>query len=79
MWKHPQGVQAAQLADALSFAMTDLDLAALRTADKPESGEPLYQRKKSEDSQLVLLEQHSKKAASLHSGQEKSGRKPGKP
>jgi putative DNA methylase len=54
------GRSATQLADALSFVMTDLDLAALRLPDKSEHRKTLYQRKQSEEPQLVLLERPSK-------------------
>jgi len=54
------GRSATQLADALSLVMTDLDLAALRLPDKSEHRKTLYQRKQSEDAQLVLMERHSK-------------------
>jgi len=69
------GRSAAQLADALSSAMTDLDLAALRLPDEPEHRETLYHRQQSEDGQLVLLERHSQKPATHRSGLEKANRK----
>jgi putative DNA methylase len=54
------GRSAIQLADALSFVMTDLDLAALRLPDKSEHRETFYQSKQSEEPQLVLLERPAK-------------------
>ena len=57
------GRSATQLVDALSSAMTDLDLAALRLPDEPEHRGAIYDRKQAEDSQLVLLERPSKKPA----------------
>jgi putative DNA methylase len=61
------GRSATQLADALSSALTDLDLAALRLPEEPERRGTIYERKQSEDSQLVLLDRRSNKAAT-HGG-----------
>jgi putative DNA methylase len=56
---------ATELVDALSSAMPALDLAAVGLLDESGRREKVYPHQQSEERQLVLLERHSKKPATL--------------